>query len=269
MREMRDTLRATFGRLRRENRRRAPRPGHLEHIDDAPRRLTIYLPPGYERGESRYPVLYMHDGQNLFEPERAFVPGQPWRLGEAADAAIGERAADPMIIVGIDHAGPGRIDEYTPTRDESRHAGGKADEYAKMLIEQLKPLIDSRYRTLPDDAATGGSSLGGLVSLYLGLTRPDVFKRLAAMSPSVWWDKRSILEFVDRFTAPRPRIWLDVGGREGRETLRDARTLNDRLRKKGWTDEDLHFEEDPRGDHSERAWARRARPMLEFLFPAV
>lgn len=267
MRPMRETLRATFGRLRTENRRVAPRPGRLEHIDDAPRRLTIYLPPGYERDESRYPVLYMQDGQNLFEPERAFVPGQPWHLAEAADAAIADRAAEPMIIVGVDHAGPGRIDEYTPTRDESRQAGGKADAYAHMLIDAIKPLIDSRYRTLPDDTATGGSSLGGLVSLYLGLTRPGVFKRIAAMSPSIWWDKRAILGFLDRFDGPRPRVWLDVGGREGRETLRDARTLRDRLLKKGWSDDDLHFEEDSRGDHSERAWARRARPMLEFLFP--
>ncbi|HUJ16274.1 MAG TPA: alpha/beta hydrolase-fold protein [Thermoanaerobaculia bacterium] len=269
MREMRDTLRATFGRvLRRDNRRQAVRRGTLERVGDFSRPLTVYLPPGYERGETRYPVLYMHDGQNLFDPERSFVRGQPWRLNEAADAAIGDCTAEPMIIVGIDHAGPGRIDEYTPTRDDSRQAGGKAGDYARMLIDQIKPLIDSRYRSLPDDTSTAGSSLGGLVSLYLGLTRPDLFRRIAAMSPSVWWNDRSILGFVDRFEGPRPRIWLDVGGREGRETLRDARTLRDRLLSKGWSSDDLEFREDPRGDHSERAWARRARPMIEFLFGA-
>jgi len=268
MREMRDTLRAAFSRvLRLENRRRAARRGSLERLEHFPRPITVYLPPGYERGDTRYPVLYMQDGQNLFEPERAFIPGQPWRLNEAADLAISDRAAEPMIIVGIDHAGPGRIDEYTPTGDESRQAGGKAAGYAGMLINELKPLIDLRYRTRADDTGAGGSSLGGLLSLYLGLAHPEVFRRLAVMSPSVWWDKRAILDLIDRFEGPRPRMWLDVGRREGRDTVRDARALRDRLLKKGWSDADLHFEEDPRGDHSERAWARRARPMLDFLFP--
>ena len=270
MREMRDTLRATFSRvLGLENRWRAPRRGTLERLDEFSRPITIYLPPGYERGETRYPVLYMHDGQNLFEPERAFIPGQHWRLDEAADAAISDRVAEPMIIVGVDHGGAARIDEYTPTRDESRQGGGKAAEYARMLVEELKPLIDTRYRTRRDDTATAGSSLGGLVSLYLGLAHPDIFRRVGAMSPSVWWDRRAILEFVDRFQGPRPRIWLDVGGREGRDTLRDVRLLRDRLLRKGWSDADLHYEEDPRGDHSERAWARRAQAMLEFLFQPV
>jgi len=269
MREMRDTLRATFGRvLGMENRRAAPRQGRLEYVDE-PRKMTIYLPPGYERGETRYPVLYMQDGQNLFEPERAFIAGQHWRLAETADAAIGERTAQPMIIVGIDHGGPNRIEEYTPTYDPSRHAGGGADDYARMLIEELKPIIDSRYRTLPNDTGAGGSSLGGLFSLHLGLTRPDVFTRLAVMSPSVWWNNRAILLDLDRFDGPRPRMWLDVGGREGRDTLRDARALRDRLQTKGWTRADLAYVEDSRGDHSERAWARRVRKVLEFLYPRV
>jgi predicted alpha/beta superfamily hydrolase len=275
MREMRDTLRAAFGRaLGLENRRRVPRAGQLEHIRgfqskilDNAREITIYLPPGYERGDGPYPVLYMQDGQNLFEPERAFIAGQSWKLAEAADQAINERTARPMIIVGVDHAGPERIEEYTPTYDPSRQAGGRAGDYAQMLVEELKPLIDARYRTIPADTGAGGSSLGGLVSLHLGLTRPNIFTRLAVMSPSVWWNNRAIVQAVDKFDGPRTRIWLDVGGREGRDTLRDARTLRDRLQKRGWTDADLAFNEDPRGDHSERAWARRARKMLEFLYP--
>jgi predicted alpha/beta superfamily hydrolase len=275
MREMRETLRATFGRvLGLENRRRAPRPGRLEHIDafhskvlDNTRQITIYLPPGYERGDAQYPVLYMQDGQNLFEPQRAFIAGQHWRLDEAADLAISERSSEPMIIVGIDHAGPERVEEYTPTYDPSRQVGGRAADYARMLIDELKPLIDSRYRTLPDDTGAGGSSLGGLITLHLGLTRPDVFSRLAVLSPSVWWNNRAILQEFDRFKGPRPRMWVDVGGREGRDTLRDARTLRDRLQEKGWTRADFAYLEDPRGDHSERAWARRVRKALEFLYP--
>ena len=262
-------LRATLKRVfSLQNRRRGVRRGALEHLAGFPRIVTVYLPPGYsERETMRYPVLYMQDGQNLFEPQRAFVPGQHWRLAEAADEAINERTASPMIVVGVDHAGPARIDEYTPTRDAKRKAGGKADAYGRMLLEELKPLIDARYRTIATDTAIGGSSLGSLVALHLGLQRADVFRAVAALSPSVWWDDRAIFREVDTFSGPRPRIWLDVGGREGAEALRDVSALRDRLRAHGWSDDRLRYFEDRRGDHSERAWARRARMMLEFLFP--
>jgi len=230
--------------------------------------ITVYLPAGYdERDERRYPVLYMHDGQNLFDAQRAYVPGQHWRLQEAADAAIGERAASPMIIVGMDHAGPARIDEYTPTKDPKHQGGGHAEEWAKTLFETIKPEIDQRFRTLPNETAVGGSSLGGLISLYLALKHSGVVRAAAVMSPSVWWNDRTILGEVDAFEGTKPRMWLDIGGREGVEALNDARTLRDRLRAKGWDEQTLKYYEDRRADHSERAWANRVRLALEFLFP--
>lgn len=261
------TLRSALRRVfRPENRRAAIRPGRLESFNDPGRQITVYLPPGYdEHPERRYPVLYMQDGQNLFDPHRSYIPGQHWRLQEAADAAIGERTASPMIIVGVDHAGPARIDEYTPTRDPKHNAGGKAAAYARFLIETVKPAIDARYRTIPESAAVGGSSLGGLVSLYLVLRHPQVFRAAAVMSPSVWWNGRVILDEVDRYEGPGARLWLDVGGREGADTLNDARELRNRFLTKGWRD--VRYYEDRRGDHSERAWARRVRQALEFLFP--
>jgi predicted alpha/beta superfamily hydrolase len=275
MTEAQSSLRVTLRRVfRLENRRRTVRAGHLEHLRAFPsavfgnqRDLTIYLPPGYgEREDVRYPVLYMQDGQNLFEPERAFIPGQHWRVAEAADEAIAARAAQPMIIVGVDHAGPGRADEYTPSRDAKKNVGGRAGDYARFLLNEVKPAIDARFRTDSRDTSVGGSSLGGLVSLYLGLTRPDIFRAVASISPSVWWDNRSILTTVDSFAASRyPRLWLDIGGREGRDALNDARLLRDHLLAKGWTD-NLRYFEDRRADHSERAWAKRAKTVLEFLF---
>ncbi|HUP47244.1 MAG TPA: alpha/beta hydrolase-fold protein [Thermoanaerobaculia bacterium] len=277
--DLRAALRSTFRRaLRLENRRAAVRPGRLERIPrfeskilGNARELVVYLPPGYEEHEDRrYPVLYMHDGQNLFDSDRAFIPGQHWRLREAADEAIGAEGAEPVIIVGIDHAGPARIDEYTPTRDPKKNAGGRAPDHARMVIEEIKPLIDSRYRTLPAaaDTAVGGSSLGGLDALYLAMRHPNVFARVAVMSPSVWWHDRVILKEVEGFAGePRPRAWLDAGVREGAEALRDVRALRDLMLRRGWNEADLLFREERRGDHSERAWAARARPMLEFLFP--
>lgn len=277
VRDMSETLRATFRRvLRLENKRAAVRPGRLERIlafESAvlgnTRQLTVYLPAGYdEHPERRYPVLYMQDGQNLFDAERAYVPGQHWRVAEAADAAIGERTASPMIIVGIDHAGVDRADEYTPVRDAKHKTGGKGDRYGRMLAEELKPLIDARFRTLPDreNTAIAGSSLGGLLTLHLVLTRSDVFGRAAAMSPSIWWGDRAVLKTLDAYDGPVPRLWMDIGGREGMEALTDARSTRDRIAGKGWG-ESFRFHEDRRADHSERAWANRIRMVLEFLFP--
>jgi len=269
--DMSNTLRTAFRRVL--NRRSRIRAGRLEVIPEFTstilgntRRITVYFPPGYdEHPERSYPVLYMQDGQNLFDDARAFA-GVSWRLHHAADDAIGARTAQPMIIAGVDHMHAGRINEFTPVFDEARKAGGRADDYGRMLIEELKPLIDARYRTLPERTSIGGSSLGGLVSIHLALTRDD-FRAAAVMSPSAWWHSRAILETVSEVSR-RPRIWLDVGGREGREALNDVRTLRDRLRAKGWTDATLCYFEDRRADHSERAWGARARKVLEFLFPA-
>ncbi len=260
---------------REKNRRLVVRRGRLETISFASkifentREVTIYLPPGYDDHADRcYPVLYMQDGQNLFDPQRSFIPGQHWRLAEAADSVISERKARPMIIVGIDNMGAQRIDEYTPTRDSVRNFGGRADDYAKMLLEELKPLIDESYRTQTGRDATGigGSSLGGLLTAHVVLTHPAAFSVAAIMSPSVWWDSRMILGEVDQFRGERPRIWLDTGGREGFTALQDSRALRDRLKKNGWGDEELKYYEDRRANHSERAWAARAPMMLEFLY---
>lgn len=275
---MSETLRATFRRvLHLENRRTAIRHGRLERIHGFAskilgneRQITIYLPAGYDdKPDRRYPVLYMQDGQNIFDADRAYIPGQHWRVLEAADQAIGERTASPMIIVAVDHAGVGRADEYTPVRDQKHNNGGRADEYLRMLTEELKPEIDARFRTLPDRANTAiaGSSLGGLLTLHAAFTRAEVFGRAAAMSPSVWWGNRAVLQTVDAFNGPPPRLWVDIGGREGLEAMNDARMLRDRLAAKGWGDDAFHYFEDRRADHSERAWARRVRSVLEFLFP--
>ena len=277
MRTMSETLRSAFDRVvRRENRRIAVRRGRVERIDkfaskvlDNERGITLYLPPGYdEHGERRYPVLYMQDGQNLYDPRIAFG-GNPWRIDDAADRAIGNRGAEPMVIVGIDNMGEKRVDEYTPTHVEDKGGGGHADDYGRMIAEELKPVIDAAFRTIPDPqhTAIGGSSLGGLLSIYLALKRPDVFGRAAVMSPSVWWDKRMILREVDAFKGEtRPRLWLDIGGKEGRDALADARSLDRVLRANGWNDTNYRFREEKKGDHSERAWADRAPMMLEFLF---
>lgn len=239
------------------------------------RDITVFLPPGYEAGRARrYPVLYMHDGQNLFEPEKAFKKGEHWRVGETATTLIDARRIDPLIIVGIANTGRRRLDEYTPTYDR-RRGGGEADAYGRLIVEELKPFIDATYRTRSDAPHTGmgGSSLGGLVTLYLGLTHPDIFSKLAVMSPSLWWDRRGVLRTVrasggrDFGPAGRSRIWVDMGTREGRGHVENARLLKAGLLKAGWIeDQDVHYEEVPGGTHSERSWGDRFGRVLEWLF---
>jgi predicted alpha/beta superfamily hydrolase len=233
--------------------------------------FVVYVPPMYDaQPDRRYPVLFMQDGQNLFDPETSFIKGNYWRMGETADELIVAGQIEPQVIVGIYNTGVRRIDEYTPTEDR-RLGGGQADAYGQMLVEELKPFIDHTYRTLPgaDNCGMGGSSLGGLVSLYLGLRYTWVFGKLAVMSPSVWWHNRAILKTVAQIRKkPDLKIWLDIGTREGMRALPDARALKRDLIHKGWKrGRDLGYMEMQGGEHSESAWAQRVAPMLKFLFP--
>jgi predicted alpha/beta superfamily hydrolase len=236
------------------------------------RKLIVYLPPGYEAGADRYPVLYLQDGQNLFDPATAFA-GQDWHADVTADHLIGRRAIEPLIMVGLYNTGLERISEYTPTRDERRH-GGKGGRYAAMLAREVKPYIDAAYRTKRGAAHTGvgGSSLGGLVSLAAGLLYPRVFGRVAILSPSVWWDEQSILRMVDGYRFPvRPRIWMDAGTAEGdapEQVIEELRMLRQALLAKGWREGvDLQSWEAQGAAHNEEAWAARFGMVLEYLFP--
>jgi predicted alpha/beta superfamily hydrolase len=243
------------------------------HLPDS-RDLIVYLPPGYEEDRERtYPVLYMQDGQNLFDPNTSFIRGRTWEMREQADEVIEAGEVEPLVIVGIYNTGDRRLAEYTHERDWQR-GGGEADRYGLLLIEDLMPWIAARYRVRSDRASTGlgGSSLGGLVTLYLGLRHAHHFGKLAVMSPSVWWNHKSILGYINE-RAPqiweRPRMWLDVGEKEGVRTMRDAEMLGRRLRANGWVEgETLDFERVPDGTHDEASWALRVKPMLRFLFPA-
>ena len=241
------------------------------------RELVVYLPPGYEENPQRkYPVMYFHDAQNVFEAQTAFVPGNYWRIGESAGALILAERLQPMILVGIPHGGDRRVDEFTPSRNPQNNYGGQAPLYGRMLVEEVMPFIEHQYRVLTGAKNTGlgGSSLGGLVTMYLGIRYPEHFGKLAVMSPSVWWDYRMILRKIVSVTHKhRAKVWLDVGCHEGsnpRGTLRDVRLLRDVLVRKGWkAGINLFYYEDPHGAHDENAWARRAPDMLQFLFPGT
>lgn len=236
------------------------------------RDVIVYLPPGYDAEPSRqYPALYLHDGQNLFDGTTSFIPGMDWHVGQTADQCIQEGRVEPLIIVGIYNAGKQRLGEYTPTR-APKLGGGRANRYAKFLLQEVSPFVKGNYRVREgaENTGIGGSSLGGLVSLYLGLREPRSFGKIAALSPSVWWNERVILRLAAAAPVqPLPRIWLDIGTREGPRIVDDVERFRDVLLKKGWqADRDLHYERIEGGEHNEAAWAQRVGPFLQFLFPA-
>ncbi|ODN30964.1 esterase [Fervidobacterium thailandense] len=232
------------------------------------RNIIIYLPPDYESSTERYPVLYMHDGQNIFDKSTSFS-GIEWEADESAERLIKEGAIRPIIIVGIYNTGVERRNEYSPWVDEN-YGGGKGDLYAKFIVETLKPYIDANFRTLPDreNTAICGSSMGGLISLYIGLKHNDVFSMLGVMSPAFWFANKKIFDYVkeNEFQYPT-KIYMDVGTAEGSNPevyLFDARNMNKLLQMK--KNVDLLYLEDRNAPHSESAWARRFPELLMFFF---
>src|SRR3989440_11679055 len=239
------------------------------------RDVLVYLPPGYRRFSSRrYPVLYLHDGQNVFDAATSFA-GVGWGVDETAQRLIQRKLIEPLIIVAVANIGEQRVHEYAPTpgviepKDHpKKRSRGLAHIYGQFLIEELKPFIDYKYRTNPDAEFTGlgGSSLGGLATLAIGILYPHAFSRLMVMSPSIWWDNFAIYRLVDSIEQKPPlKIWLDTGTAE--PGWEQARELLKRLVEKGWKPpKDLQYMEAQSGDHSEAAWAARVEPALRFLF---
>ena len=240
------------------------------------RDVLVYLPRGYGRlSLRRYPVLYLHDGQNVFDAATAFA-GVEWGVDETAERLIQRKLIEPLIIVAVANLGDERIHEYAPTRGvidakakRKRRSKGLAREYGHFLMDELKPYIDRKYRTKREAEFTGlgGSSLGALVTLAIGILYPHVFRRLIVMSPSIWWDDFAIYRLVDSIEQKPPlKIWLDTGTAE--PGWEQARELRDRLSEKGWMlRDDLQYMEAKGADHSEAAWAARVDPALRFLFP--
>jgi predicted alpha/beta superfamily hydrolase len=257
--------------------------GELRYHRDFPsralgnrRNLTVYLPPGYDpdRGR-RCPVLYLHDGQNLFDAARS-PSGVSWDAHVTAERLILSRRIPPVILVGIDNT-PDRLDEYTPCPDRGEGAGGRGGLYGRFLADEVKPFIDRRYRTRPGRAHTGvaGSSLGGLVSLTIVREHPGRFGLCGLLSPSLWWARARVLRELGRDPGwlRGVRFWVDAGTREGGRGSGFPRGVTHVRRLVRHFDaaglvrgRDYACEEVAGGEHNEAAWAARFDRVLLFFF---
>jgi predicted alpha/beta superfamily hydrolase len=246
----------------------------------APRSILVWVPVEYGRdATTRFPVLYLHDGQNCFDAATSFA-GVEWRVDETCDRLVAAGAIAPRIVVAIENSFD-RIGEYSPTV-VARHPGsGRAAAHARMLLEEVKPFVDATYRTRPEREATavGGSSLGGLVSIWLALEHPESFAAAAALSPALGWDDRWIgRQWASRPPEPAPRLWLDMGtsewgtateesSRRSAEWLEDFDAFTRELAaiglRRGIDFGARAYEGAP---HGESAWAARFEDVLRFLF---
>jgi predicted alpha/beta superfamily hydrolase len=239
--------------------------------------LRVWLPFGYDEDSNanrKYPVLYLNDGQNLFEPSTSFT-GVEWEVDETADRLIREGVVPPMIIVGIDNAGKDRIREYMPYRSMQpiimRVQGSR---YPNFLIKEVMPFIARNYRvaTGSENTGLGGSSLGALISLYTAIVRPNVFGRLLLESPSLWASNRQLIKDSRRIRVWPERIFTAIGtaeaGRKDRDrsAVDDVQELANIFRRAGLDEKRLSLTIEEGATHHESAWARRFPVALSFLF---
>lgn len=231
---------------------------------DRNRRIWIYLPPDYEQSTKAYPVLYMHDGQNLFDAYTAFA-GE-WEVDETLNELVSEGVNVP-IVVGIDNGGAHRMDEYSAWVN-SQYGGGEGEAYIQFIVETLKPYIDSNFRTQSDVTHTGimGSSLGGFISQYAVLKYPDVFSKGGLFSPSYWYSD-SVWAFTEEFgNYHHQRIYQIVGSEEGGTMTNDMNEMNSLLLDEGFLSDDLYEEVVQGQEHNEAFWRSKFKDAYLWLF---
>lgn len=242
------------------------------------RLLRVWVPPGYAaESPTRYPVLYMNDGQNLFDPATAFA-GVDWKVGETATRLILGKKISPLIIVGIDNTGKNRVREYIPYKSQDpRILRPQGTCYPKFLKREVMGLIEKRYPVLKgvENTGLGGSSLGGFIALYTQLAAPGTFGRLLIESPSLFVANRRILGECRGFRSWPARVYVGIGTREvgnpeqDVQTVDNVRELTSCLQAVGLDETRLRVRIDEGATHNEAAWAARFPEALEFLFSAT
>ena len=230
------------------------------------RRITALLPHDYYETDKRYPVLYLQDGQNLFDD---YAPYGNWGVDKKLAEMSGKGMGD-IIIIAIDHGKEERMVEFTPNHSTGKFTRKEGKQYIRFLADTLKPHIDKNFRTLPDvkNTGIGGSSMGGLISIYAGLVYPEVYSRLMIFSPSLWVMPNMYFGGIQLVQDFDTRIYLYAGGKESQNMIPNAKKFKDMVTKKGRdnTQIDFHLSLDPDGVHSEYHWGQEFPKAIEWLF---
>jgi predicted alpha/beta superfamily hydrolase len=232
---------------------------------DRPRTIRVYLPPGYSASNKRYPVLYMHDGQNLFDDATSYV-GE-WGVDEALDQLAKEGLS--VIVVGIDHGGEKRMTELNAW-DNAKFGKGEGKQYTDFIVKVLKPWVDANYRTRPGRKDTGimGSSMGGLASQYALFQYPDVFSMAGIFSPA-YWTAPPVAEWTKaRTPGKHDRIYMIAGGKEGDEMTVPFAAMDKQLRAIDKHAPAIHSEVIAGAEHNERFWRGEFPKAVRFLYGA-
>jgi predicted alpha/beta superfamily hydrolase len=231
------------------------------------RRIWLYLPPDYATSSKRYPVIYMQDGQNLFDVLTSFA-GE-WKVDESMNDLFdaGDYGA---IVVGIDNGGGDRIDEYSPWVNPS-YGGGDGEAYAAFLVNTLKPHIDSLYRTLPgrDYTAIAGSSVGANISMYTAIEYQNIFSKVGIFSPAFWFSDSSYIHLAAKGITQDLRVYFVAGQNESAGMIPDMMAMYDALIAAGQDESEMYFLSEPDGAHSEWFWAREYPDAYEWLFDEI
>ncbi|MDX1939991.1 MAG: alpha/beta hydrolase-fold protein [Saprospiraceae bacterium] len=229
------------------------------------RRIWIYLPPDYATSGKRYPVLYMHDAQNLFDARTSF--SGEWQVDEALNRVFDEKK-EGLIVIGIENGGANRVNEYAPWNNP-RYGGGEGDEYAQFIVETLKPYVDANYRTQPGRQSTGiaGSSMGGLISLFAGIEYQEVFSKVGVFSPSLWFAPQTYTHVSTTGKDANMKFYLLAGQLEDNgSVVRDLEGMYNTLRSAGFGKNEIRFVTHTDGQHSEWYWAREFPAAYRWLF---
>jgi predicted alpha/beta superfamily hydrolase len=229
------------------------------------RRISILLPWNYKTSGKRYPVLYLQDGQNLFEDD---APFGTWGVDKQL-AALAQQGKGEVIVVAIDHGGKERIREFMPY-DTHKWGDGLGRDYAQFLAETLKPYIDKNFRTLVgrEHTGIGGSSMGGLISIFAGMLFPHVFSKYMIFSPSLWVSPRIYTDSEHFSKLPETKVYLYVGEREGSNTVNNVKKFKDAVEKRGMPSGALQvrLEVDPMGLHNEGRWGKEFPKAMDWLY---
>ncbi len=236
----------------------------IKGLNTISHKVWLYLPPDYYETEKTYPVIYMHDAQNLFDEKTSFV-GE-WDVDGTLNKLYKETGKS-FIVVGVENGGEKRIEEYTPWKHE-KYGGGKGAIYIDFLANELKPYIDANYRTKSEAKETAiiGSSLGGLISFYGGLKHPDVFGKIGALSTSFWFSK-NVNDFAkENGNQQNTKLYFLVGGKEGDTMVPDTENMAKLLVEKGFPEENLKTKIVADGKHTESFWKAEFLETITFLY---